>query len=634
MSTSSLANALVQASLVRARAEVTITQLQGHAGGVTDSEIRLLHGLLTSLTRETEEARRPTRVVLVGPPGIGKSTALCALTGLHMGAGAISSAVLPTSAGRTTLAELRIVKGDEYRIDIVAVERDELQRLVEEFSEELLVRAGLLQQIVHEAPDEDQGGLGQETRRAIRNQAGLAQQMQQGADGKFTNMHDPAMQLARDLPSTSPTQLALSILERMGMDARTTRSLTLPPTSVDTPLAWLKETYSKLNLGTHPQAPIPKTISITLPSLTGLDSVEEVVDSRGIDDTTSLRPDVRDYLDDAATVVLLCTGFADCPGAAAQAILRQYASIAPLQRAQQKTAILSLVRNREDENVMLDDGSSGNADVGRAVRREQASDLLEESGFKKLSIEFFAADRAEDVDRIRQLIQCIARAKEEKSISEIVKSSSLLEQIVDDLDLTKRATRAVGNVIDSWDGKFGSLSFAGDVVRLLANKIEATHPKRVHATITRRGEHPPFRYWQEFGTLARQIANGATSGAISDLEAELNHAADKLEGGVIKSTLERTRLRSGELQHEFLRAVQDAVELASEEVLKPDPENKYWTPCAKKYGSGQGYRMFVTDVTVRSWRPFSAKVLEILAAKWLQLREQLNAGDQVVPSRK
>lgn len=172
---------------------------------------------LASLSAEIRQnaellAKREYQVAFIGSIGIGKSTAICRLTGLEIPDvdGGPASPVLEDGAGGITLCEVHLRAGPTWGILIDPRSDEEIRDDVADFAEYL--KSGDANDDDEDRPDTDHQGISKEVERAIRNMAGLRVQRLKGPDGKRT-AKDDARTLANS--QSNARELVVEILARM-----------------------------------------------------------------------------------------------------------------------------------------------------------------------------------------------------------------------------------------------------------------------------------------------------------------------------------------------------------------------------------------------------------------------------------
>ncbi len=139
------------------------------------------------------------QIAYIGSIGVGKSTAICKLTGLlRPDEDKLDrQIVLETGAGGITLCEVQISRGPRYGLRIVPRDEDSIRRDVEDFCDYLMSSTKPANPAVAPASEEEDDPLGisKEVVRAIRNMAKLTERRKE-ENGRRIRI-DPAKELAQ-----------------------------------------------------------------------------------------------------------------------------------------------------------------------------------------------------------------------------------------------------------------------------------------------------------------------------------------------------------------------------------------------------------------------------------------------------
>ena len=165
--------------------------------------------------------KRDHQVAFIGSIGIGKSTAICRLTGLEVSIpdSPNPAPVLEAGAGGITICEVHLRSGPGYGLIVEPRSDNEIRADVSDFA--AYVRAGAGPDATDAGTGEDDAqGISKEVERAVRNLARLRVKREKGADGK-TVRTDEAKELAAAHPSTR--ELVVEILARMELHRRDRR---------------------------------------------------------------------------------------------------------------------------------------------------------------------------------------------------------------------------------------------------------------------------------------------------------------------------------------------------------------------------------------------------------------------------
>ena len=189
--------------------------------------------------------------------------------------------VLEVGAGRTTLCEVQVKAGPEYGLIVEPTSEEAVRFDVADFVDHLtsIVRANDQTDSLRQ-PDLTS----EEIRRAIRNLANLITKKSTDATGKPVWV-DPAKELAERI--VDPNELVIQILSPHGFGSPSWSNIWYPGDSSMSPREWLKQTFSQLNNGRHPDFSLPHRIEVVVPQpILGTATFDlRLIDTKGIDQT-------------------------------------------------------------------------------------------------------------------------------------------------------------------------------------------------------------------------------------------------------------------------------------------------------------------------------------------------------------
>jgi len=289
-------------------------------------------------------------ISFVGEIGVGKSTAICGLTGLLLppdpkAPTALSRrVVLEAGSGRTTLCEVQVRSEGKtmYGVVVQPQSQEEIFRVVSDFCASLV---DALQASGSGAAADGEGrGVSEELNKALRNMAGLARKTEKGSDGKTIRI-DPAMDLARECKG-NVAELTGEVLKRMRLEQRTRTEFRFEAESRVIGLQRLREMFASVNKGLAGDVTLPRRIDLIVPAplLGKRPFTVQIVDTKGVDDT-AIRPDIRAYLDDARTLTVLCSRFNSAPDSTMQQLLENLASTGAERAMDERVVLLVLARS-------------------------------------------------------------------------------------------------------------------------------------------------------------------------------------------------------------------------------------------------------------------------------------------------
>jgi len=533
--------------------------------------------------------KRDHQIAFIGGIGIGKSTAICRVTGLEVPGhdGGPPVPVLEAGAGGVTICEVHLRTGPGYGVIIEPRSDDELRADVTDFSEHILKGDIAASEDGLDSQNDSQG-ISKEIERAIRNMAGLKIRRAKDADGKTTR-RDEAKELAQNVSSVR--ELVVEVLARMELHRRDRRDLWYDSSSGKEPKVWLKETFELINNGRHREFTLPKRIEVVVPHqlLSASDLSIRIIDTRGID-RTAARADLEGHLDDSHTFAVLCSGFNNAPAAEARLLLER-AKEGGVRSLGQNTSLLVLPR--PDEALAVKDESGirvETSEEGYELKGEQVAMALEPLGLQGFTIEFYNAYQ-DDTERLRRfLIEGLRKIREvyRARIHEITNSAKalLLNQEQEQIQEVLRATAVM---LKSWANEHAVVpTLTAHVQDSLMGEITSAYASTIRATVRREGEWHNLSYSHHLGYGARRIAAltlGKSIESFSEFCKVLIGNPDYSEAVDLIQQAERVLQTSYE---ELLRKMQLMGQTSFRDELKSD--STFWTHCENEWGKGSGYR--------------------------------------------
>jgi transcriptional regulator with XRE-family HTH domain len=573
--------------------------------------------------------KREHQIAFIGSIGIGKSTAICRLTGLEVPGqdGGPPVPVLEAGAGGITICEVHLRTGPSYGLLIEPRGEDEIRADVTDFAEYLRASDPAGTEDGQDI-DRDSQGISKEIERAIRNMAGLKVRREKDSDGKTTR-RDEAKELAERFGSVR--ELVVEVLARMELHRRDRRDIWYESSSGKTPLAWLKDSFELINNGRHPDVALPRRIEVVVPGhlLEGSNLSVRMIDTKGID-RTAARADLEVHLDDRHTLCVLCSGFNNAPAAEARLLLER-ARESGIRTLELNAALLVLPRPNEALAVKDEAGIRvETAQEGYELKGEQVSMALQPLNLQRLPAEFFNAHQ-EDPSHLREFLIGrleIARQSFRAQISEITKDAELL-LLNHEQEQAQEVLRAASKMMISWTTQHTKLpSLKAHVQDSLMDQIGKAYASTVRASVRREGEWPNLSYSHHLGYGARRLAAtalGKNVEGFSDLCATLAANPDYKEAIDLIQQADRVLSTTYE---ELLRKVQLMGQNLFRDELKSDVG--FWVACDSEWGRGPGYRDRVsgrnkTWFTASQRQELEQELNTLIEREWIQALERMTA---------
>ncbi len=556
--------------------------------------VRRLSEYIEELTRGANLLlKRDHQIAFIGSIGVGKSTAICRMTGLEIPKddGTLVP-VLEVGGGGITVCEVHLRTGPEYGLIIEPRSDDEIRMDVADLAD--FVLKGNLQ-----TEDDGQGatesqGISKEVARALRNMAGFAVQRPRGSDGKRTTI-DPAKSLAEKFPSTR--EFIVEVLSKMELHRRDRRDIWYDSASGKAPKAWLRDTFAAINNGRHPEFTLPKRIEVVVPDqlFKTSDLTIRIIDTKGID-RTAAREDIEIHLDDPHTLAVLCSTFNNAPAAEARLLLER-AKDAGVRSLETNAALLVLPRPGE-ALAMKDDATSTpveSADEGYELKAEQVELALQPLALQNLAVGFYNANEDLASQAQQFLISRLNNARNAFRIR-VQEATNGARNLLNNHgeERIRAVQRDAGETLLTWAIQNKKVPpVRVHIQESLLEQIQIAYAATVRATVNREGEWSNLSYSYQIGYGARRIAVLALAKAVEEFigHCKIMTATPRYSEAV--DLITQTQRVLTDSYEELLRKAQLMGQTVFRDALKNDPT--FWQRCMEEWGQGLGYKTRVAE---------------------------------------
>ena len=542
---------------------------------------------------------RDHQIACIGSIGVGKSTAICKLTGLLKTdeEKLDRQIVLETGAGGITLCEVHISQGPRYGLRIVPRNEDSIRRDVEDFCDYLMATTRPAQ-VGTNADDEEEGdplGISKEVVRAIRNMAKITERRKE-ENGRRVRI-DPAKELAKQFGNAQ--ELCIHILTKMDLLRRNRRDAWYPHNHPQSPAHWLQDLFSAVNNGRHPEFTLPQKIEVIVPEpvfeCNALDI--RIVDTKGIDQAAE-RQDIECHFDDPRTLVVLCSRFNDAPEVVLQNLLRR-AKDAGARDIALKTIVFVLPRPDEALAVKYDDGARVDDDSeGYELKRDQIHLRLNQHGQSDVAVEFFNA-REEGPRKTRERFIDMIMEYRRHHAAQISRLAAAVERLAENRqdEQIRLVFEHVMSDLDSWIQKNRAISLSEDGVQQpLVDAIDTTrYASTIRAAVRRYGDWYNLDYYHHLSYGVRKLGVEQIGSKIVDFKTIATNLIDNQDLAPARGFLEGVIGRIDAAVDDAYRNIQSTGREAFKQTLAKDFE--FWGKCDDRWGGGPGYRTAIRDLT-------------------------------------
>ena len=540
-------------------------------------------------------------IVYVGETGVGKTTVACRQTGLvtnPLVASDLKTMMLDTGGGRTTLGDTFVREGDRFAINVNPLPDEEVYRLVAELCrgiQEKRTDDGTANTTTSRSTTDFKPP--EEVERAIRIMAGLPRPTRRkSVDAE----PDPAAVLAA--ASTSLEEFTAEVASRLTLWRRTRRSVEFEGADQIAGRQWLRDTFTAINNGRHPDFSLPSRIAITVPFSLVMETPYNVtlVDTRGVDGS-AIRPDIVAHLKNRRAVTVLCAKWGSAPDPSLQDVMKHVAETEVDPSLLNRATILVLAR-AGDALSMRHDSGDGAADVGDGyeIKQGHVEDALRRIGLNGVNCTIYdsASDKPNELTNfLMHKIETLRQVQVSNAKATIAAVKQMLENVVESHALA--TLELVNNDLRIFAERHHVLKESRRPIQSrLLNAVRNRHARSVWASARRAGDFWNFDVYQHLGdgaaADARRRCEPALAGLREIIENRLADPAFASAHGFLGQLLNNVEA----WEADFVKAARHY----SVTIFKPAlaGANEMWSDCEDKYGRGLKYKEEVV-ATLEDW---------------------------------
>lgn len=577
--------------------------------------------------------KREYEVAFIGGIGVGKSTAICRMTGLETPRENGSLApVLEVGGGGVTVCEVHLRTGPAYGVLIEPRTDDEIRQDVHDLADHVFKGSTPADDDAHCGTESQ--GISKELARALRNMANLAVQRPKGPDGKRVTI-DPAKQLAKQF--TNQREFVVEVLSRMTLHRRDRRDAWYDPATGVSPKAWLRQIFADINNGRQPEFTLPKRIEIVVPErlFDANDLTVRLIDTKGID-RTAAREDIEVHLDDSHTLAVLCSPFNSAPAADARLLLERAKETGV--RGLDVNAVL-LVLPRQGEALAMKDDASGtpveSTDEGYELKAEQAALALEPLGLSALGVGFFNATE-DPPAAIQQFLTAHLERIRDTFRNRIRQAIAGAQILLDNhgKERVRAVLRDASESLRAWiDMNTDVPPVEVHVQEDLLAELQVAYASTVRAAVRREGEWTQLSYTHHLGHGARRLAVLSLGKAVDQFAGNCRMLAVQPRYADATDLMAQAERVLTTAYEELLRKVQLMAQTVFKDALTADSE--FWQNCISEWGKGSGYKNRIAGRN-RQWfddqarRQLEAELKALISREWT--RALTCVGDLLEPA--
>lgn len=528
-------------------------------------------------------------IAYVGSIGVGKTTAICHITGLLIPNAkrfALKNA-FPVAAGRTTVCEVGIKGGENLGIRIKPQTPEEIDKSIDD----LCAKYFSENQEPQDGEKVDMGGMvPEEIKRLLLNMADLTDES------------------LSDLAKSCQSQYGLvkKFKDKLRFQDRKKPELWFEDENSDmTEMEWLQKTFKDINYGKNTEVTVPKHIDVIVPTGVLPDSVFEleIIDTRGLDNEgTTIRQDIMDCLKNSQTLTVLCSKFAEAPSSQIGDIIDNLINEGSQQVLEEQTVILCLPRNAEAVDIINPQTGDyvDSTEEGYEIKKKEVYNKirsrpgLKNFDEKKIPVLFFNAESENPSAILDYLVNKIEALREE-SCYRLRNATKAIDILIKNKkeEHAKKADQEIRELIKRFLAQYCKKSLElSPSYRYLISEIGKSHSKTIRATMRRQGHYYKLDIYFILGKGTRNVVWNTTYSifdALPVLIADLK-SRDQIVQDYAETFLDEILANWKIWREDFLSSTQ----ALGEETFKMSLFYSWdlWAKCNRK---GTGYQNYVIE---------------------------------------
>lgn len=526
------------------------------------------------------------QLIWVGEIGVGKTTAACVQTGLvtdSRTAKDLKGLMLDTGGGRTTLCDVTVECGTRYALHVIPLPDEEVYRLTADFCRGL------------NAPGDKKDGPtaadfkpAEEVERALRSMANLRRPNRKKGEPAPP---DPAMELSKSYPDEAEFRAEVS--SRLTLWRRTRRSIEFEGADDAEGRKWLKDSFTLINNGRHPEFSLPAKIRVVVPfePVAGSPFNITITDTRGIDGS-SIRPDLAGHLKNNRAVTILCSRWGSAPEPSSQSLLAHVRDTEADPTLLSRATVLVIARGGDALSMRHDDGTpAADAWEGYEIKLGHVSDALRRVDLDGVNSTAFDAANDDPEELTKYLVGRIAnlrRAEADGALATVAAVDQMLENVKEAQALA--ALQEINNELKIFATRHSTAPTKAHkpVQYRLIDAVNSLHARTVWAATRRNGRFWNFNMFQHLGDGAAANAKKKCGPAISGLREIVQNRLANKEYNSASSFLKQLLADANNWEADFVNAARHHALAVFEDKLSS--ASSVWRKCENAYGMGGGYR--------------------------------------------
>lgn len=520
-------------------------------------------------------------IAYVGEVGIGKTTAVCKLTGLFnlQKKKLKHQCLLSTASGRTTACEVRIKQGEKLGIVVEPKSQEEISKTIEDIWKNAKNRT---------EEDDGQTNISWENRRALVNLI--------KPEGENVNGEELLENLLSECENLKTFRA--EIFDRLKSSETKQKEFWYEEEETSELLGneWLEKQFKDINYSLDKQIPLPQRIDVFSKNiLKSSPYVLEVVDTKGVDiegsaSSAGFREDLINYIDDDRTLSVLCCKFKDAPGNIVYKIVDNLIKTRE-EAFKERVIILVLVHNDEAIEMVDENGEEvEEEEEGYKLKQNEVEKKLKKLLQKcqqefNIPILFFNAKSEEqksmtaEIDRRLEnlrLLHCDLLLEAKNALGILIKDVEEKNAI----EARERVIKDLKSFLE--DAKLRE--FRSLIHEEVLEEMKKAHYGKVKATIKRRGEYSNLNVYVLLSNAARGLAWARSYKAFHELTGIIKVNLRNQELKPVHNFLKLIQTNWYQWRESFLQDAKKSGELTFRYSLKP---TSVWEECMEPDANGK-----------------------------------------------
>jgi len=525
-------------------------------------------------------------LAFVGKVGIGKTTAICKLTGLvnPQEPKFNRKSVLATGKGRTTACEVHIRPRNKFGLVVHPCSEDEINKVIEDFW-------AVWKNSTEEDAENKRTDVSWEIERALRNRIKSVSENKES--------EDPLGDIVKECENLATFRT--EIFELLELSERKQQEFWFDETSEQTNRENLQKKFKDINYSLDNELPLPQRIDVFVPDkIFQFSPYElELVDTRGVDvegtaKGTVIREDLIDYLHDPRTLTVLCCKFDDAPGDLIYSLIDK---LSETREEAFKERVIILILPHNDDALETTDNAGNEIETEEEAYKQKQSEVqrklrkLQQKSNKELKMPIFFFNASSEVPvQVEELLNKPLETLRLTHVKPLLEAVDALDVLIKDIE-EKNAREARKKVIAALNiflEQNPQLPFLEQRVdEYLMKEMSQAHPRKVLATVRRGGSLDSLNVYVILSNGARNIAWHSSKEPYYGLRGIINNLLGNYDLKPAHNFLKQINANWSVWREDFLKYA----EQTGKQVFQFQLEYSFnWAECAAMYGQGGQFR--------------------------------------------